>query len=365
MTSNWIKITTGIKTLLLAVGLTCLTQSLAAQSPDRSITLSGTQITVAELFREIERQTGNVVVVRANTVDDSQTLNLPSREGTLNEILGGLLADTGKEWHISEGYIIIGEQPQAPKAQVQPAPQPQAERPIIIAKDELKQLVPAEGRMADTIIYRTIEAGPFRFGVGDQTFRTPGRLTPNGEVVAPFTTAERWQRSKLVLKTNLLYGLGTLTPNLRGELGLGNRTTLELGVAYNGWNLEGSIENNRKLVHGIAMAEFRYWLCERFEGHYFGLHGFGGFYNVSGHDIPLLFEKEFRYEGQAYGAGISYGYMLPLSPRWGVEFNVGVGAAILQYDKYGCEKCDDLEGTYKKTYFGPTRAAINLVFIIR
>jgi hypothetical protein len=57
--------------------------------------------------------------------------------------------------------------------------------------------------------------------------------------------------------------------------------------------------------------------------------------------------------------------MLPLSPRWGIEFNVGVGVAQLRYDKYGCDKCDQLEGTFNKTYFGLTRAGINLVFIIK
>jgi hypothetical protein len=138
-----------------------------------------------------------------------------------------------------------------------------------------------------------------------------------------------------------------------------------LGASYNGWNLKGSPEDNRKLVHGVVLGEFRYWLCERFNGHYFGLHAFGGFYNVSGKDVPLLFEKEYRYEGTHYGAGISYGYMLPLSPRWGVEFNVGIGVAQMNYDKYGCGKCDNLEGEYRKTYFGPTRAGVNFVFIIR
>jgi hypothetical protein len=178
-------------------------------------------------------------------------------------------------------------------------------------------------------------------------------------------TAKRWQRSKFALKTNLLYGLATLTPNLRAELGLGRRTTLEAGLSYNWRNLKGSAENNKKIVHGIAMAEFRYWLCERFDGHFFGVHALGGFYNVGGRKVPLLFEKQFRYEGTAYGAGVSYGYMLSLAPRWGLEFNVGLGVAYLKYDKYGCDKCDQLEGQFDKVYLGPTRAGINLVFIIK
>ena len=34
------------------------------------------------------------------------------------------------------------------------------------------------------------------------------------------------------------------------------------------------------------------------------------------------------------GAGISYGYKLPLSKHWGAEFNLGVGYANMKYNTY-------------------------------
>ena len=40
-------------------------------------------------------------------------------------------------------------------------------------------------------------------------------------------------------------------------------------------------------------------------------------------DIPLLFEKEYRYEGIAVGGGLTYGYFMPFSKRWGAEFTDG------------------------------------------
>ena len=170
---------------------------------------------------------------------------------------------------------------------------------------------------------------------------------------------------KIGLKTNVLYGAGTLSPNVALEMGLGNRSSLHIGGSYHPWNLEGTYENNKKLVHWQGNIEYRKWLCERFNGHFLGAHVLGAKYNVGGYEIPLLFEKAFRYEGWAAGAGLSWGYHWIWSPRWGLEFNLGLGYAYMEYDKYSCEKCAEIEGRYSKHYFGPTRAGISLIFMIK
>ena len=73
----------------------------------------------------------------------------------------------------------------------------------------------------------------------------------------------------IAVKTNLLYWSST-TPNLSLEFGLGKRTTLDLTGAYNPWTLNK--DKNKKIKHWMVMPEFRYWLCERYNGHFFGLH---------------------------------------------------------------------------------------------
>ena len=175
---------------------------------------------------------------------------------------------------------------------------------------------------------------------------------------------------KVAVKTNLLYGAGTLTPNLGVEFGLGKRTTLDLSGGYNPWNLEGTETDNKKWVHYLVQPEFRYWTCERFNGHFFGVHGIFSQFNVGGIKVPSLldnplFDKNFRHEGTAYGGGISYGYHWIWSKHWSMEFTLGVGAAHLTYDKYGCETCGDAVGKESKTYIGPTKAGITLVFLIK
>ena len=79
----------------------------------------------------------------------------------------------------------------------------------------------------------------------------------------------------IAIKTNLLYGGYTYTPNLSLEIGLGKRSTLDLGGGYNPWNLDGTAENNKKLVHWLGEIEYRYWLCQRFSGHFLGVHVLG------------------------------------------------------------------------------------------
>jgi len=174
---------------------------------------------------------------------------------------------------------------------------------------------------------------------------------------------------KVAVKTNLLYGAGTLTPNLGVEFGLGQRTTLDISGGYNPWNLEGTATDNKKWVHYLVQPEFRYWLCERFNGHFFGVHGLFGEYNVGGIEIPFfgdpLFDKNSRYEGIAYGGGLSYGYHWMWGKRWGMEFTLGIGAVYTSFDKYDCTMCSVQTGTGDKFYFGPTKAGISLVYLIK
>ncbi|MDH6303636.1 hypothetical protein M2459_000430 [Parabacteroides sp. PF5-5] len=165
------------------------------------------------------------------------------------------------------------------------------------------------------------------------------------------------------LTTNVLYGLGGLTPNLGLEFGLSQNVSMETSLAYNPWILKES--ENKKLKHWIAKTELKYWLCERFYGHYFGIHPFGGEFNISGYTIPLLFEKEYRYEGYALGAGISYGYHWILNHRWSLAASLGVGYAYLNYSQFDCPKCSPLLEKASKHYLGPTEAGISLIYIIK
>lgn len=173
---------------------------------------------------------------------------------------------------------------------------------------------------------------------------------------------------KVAIKTNLLYGGLTLTPNLGAEFGIGPKVTLDISGGYNPWNREGSLTDNKKLVHWLVEPELRYWLCNKFNGHFFGVHLLYSQYNISEHNLPWLLGKhsgQYRFEGDAAGGGISYGYQFALSSRWSLEATIGVGYARLWYDKYNCHKCSEKLGTGHRNYFGPTRAGISIIYIIK
>lgn len=176
------------------------------------------------------------------------------------------------------------------------------------------------------------------------------------------------QGQKAAVKTNLLYGAYTYTPNLSLEVALGGRSTLELGGGYNWFNLKGSSQDNKKQVHWLGEIEYRYWFCSKFGGHFMGVHALGTQYNISGHKLPLLFGKDsdlHRYEGWGAGAGISYGYSFYLGKHWSLEAEIGAGYARLHYDKFDCVNCGRKQATENRNYFGPTKVGISLIYIIK
>ena len=165
------------------------------------------------------------------------------------------------------------------------------------------------------------------------------------------------------IKTNLVHW-ATTTPNLGIEFAFSRKLTMEIGYGYNPF----VFKDNKKVQHWIVQPELRYWTCESFNGHFFGIHGLIGEYNIGGVDVPigkLKNLKDYRYQGYAYGGGISYGYQWVLSKRWNLEANLGAGYVYLDYDKYPCVKCGTLIGENTKNYFGVTKAAVSLIYLIK
>lgn len=104
----------------------------------------------------------------------------------------------------------------------------------------------------------------------------------------------------------------------------------------------------------------------RFNGHFLGFHLHGGIYQVAGIDMPFgLWDglNDSRFKGHFYGAGISYGYQWILGKHWNLEANIGVGYARAKYEQYPCIECPQKTGEGHKNYFGPTKAALSLIYL--
>jgi hypothetical protein len=168
----------------------------------------------------------------------------------------------------------------------------------------------------------------------------------------------------LAVKNNLI-GDGFLSPNLALELKLGSRVTLELNAHYNPFYSKQSTDRNK---YWLLQPELRLWRCEPFSGSFWGVHLLAGEYNIGGKSLPLgLYRgtKNARYEGSLFGAGLSYGYQWILSPRWGLEAEVGGGYVQSSYDRYRCLHCGERTGDGRKHYLGPTKAALSVVYLLK
>jgi hypothetical protein len=116
----------------------------------------------------------------------------------------------------------------------------------------------------------------------------------------------------------------------------------------------------------MVQPEVRYWLCDKFNGHFFGVHAMVGNYHTTGVDLPFsVFDDtdKYRYKGNFYGGGISYGYQFILGRHWNLEATLGFGYAYVDYKKYECKECGDMVEKSNKSYFGPTKAALSLVYL--
>ncbi len=145
------------------------------------------------------------------------------------------------------------------------------------------------------------------------------------------TTPPHWN-----IKTNILYDL-TGTINLGAEFRTGPKTSLDIPVSYNPW----TFSENRKWKHILVQPEFRRWLTESFDGHFFGGHAHWAYYNVGNmpHGPFSEYMRDHRFEGWLAGVGVSYGYRWNFSRSLALEATVGLGYAYMDYDKFECQNC--------------------------
>lgn len=169
----------------------------------------------------------------------------------------------------------------------------------------------------------------------------------------------------LAIKSNLLYD-AIAVANLGIELPLAPKWTLDISGNLNAWAI-----NDHRWKHWLVQPEARYWLCERFQGHFFGAHAIGGQYNVGNlHNSIHFLGTDFsdlthnRYQGWMAGAGIAYGYSWIIGNRWNIEAEIGIGWIYTRSDVYPCANCGEkIDNNHVHNYVGPTKAADNLIYL--
>lgn len=179
--------------------------------------------------------------------------------------------------------------------------------------------------------------------------------------------------AQVAIKTNVLYD-ATTTPNLGVEVGVGGKSTVNLVCGLNPWKFNSSSHGDRYAKHWILMPEYRWWPCSRFNGHFFGVHAFGGQMNVANVSLPIpggFFKginltsaaKTGRYQGEFAGVGLTYGYQWPLSRHWNLEAEIGAGYGHVWYDRFPCGECGAKMSSGHTNYAGITKLGLSIMYI--
>lgn len=182
-------------------------------------------------------------------------------------------------------------------------------------------------------------------------------------------TAQAQNFKPVAVKTNLIYD-ATTTPNIGLEFPTFKKQTAQIFYGLNAW----TFSDGKKAKHWMLMPEYRWWLCSRMNGHFLGLHAFGGEFLAANVNLPVpgvFFAgdnlrtelRDHRYEGQFLGAGFTYGYQWILSRHWNLEAEAGIGYGHVWYDKYPCSECGYLQKSGGTNYVGLTKLGLSLMYV--
>lgn len=163
-------------------------------------------------------------------------------------------------------------------------------------------------------------------------------------------------KSELRLGTNLLYDVATVA-NLYFEAEFAPHMAANLSATFSPWDIKRPDIKIRTL---IFQPEFRWYFADNFKGHYVGIEGHFGWYNVA-------LGGKTRYQDRdgntpLWGAGLSYGYVLPFNEHWGMDFGISAGYARLVYDCFYNVENGAKFTTSTRNWWGPTKVGISIYY---
>lgn len=179
----------------------------------------------------------------------------------------------------------------------------------------------------------------------------------NNDTITAVPVRNTGRRYLLGVGTNLVYD-ALLIPNISVEVPLSAHWSAGAGWMY-GWT-----ERHAKLpVHAYGgELHVRYWLRQHerpLAGHHFGVYSRMLRYNIRHSGRGYLSDR------WSYGAGIEYGYSLPLGRRFRLDMAVGAGyltGVCREYVRQ--DECDVWQATKRRHWFGPTKAEISIIWLI-
>lgn len=174
-------------------------------------------------------------------------------------------------------------------------------------------------------------------------------------------------RPKVGLRTNMLYDL-LAVPNVGAEVMLSPNLSLKADLMYAWWSNRS--RNRFWRVHGVdAGVQWRFGAkrADLFSGHHAGAYllGLGYDFEFGGKGEMAGKPGQNMWLRMQWGAGVEYGYTLPVSRRISLDFVIGVGYLGGDYHTYRpADGCYVWEATHRRNYWGPTKAEVSLVWLL-
>ena len=232
------------------------------------------------------------------------------------------------------------------------------------SKSEVSVVVEPEQNLADDANVAVEEAvladqslGGEPLVIEDITISPP---LENGEILT--NVSRDGSAFCVALKTNTLYLLAAV-PNLGIELALGGGWSLAANWQYAWWHSDAVCWYHR--IYG-GDASLRKWFGRRaaqtpLAGHHVGIYG-----QMLSYDFVFGKERIGQLADRwSYGAGVEYGYSVPVGKACRFDFTLGVGYLTGEYKRYKLQdECYVWQQTLKRKYIGPTKAEIAFVWTI-
>lgn len=217
--------------------------------------------------------------------------------------------------------------------------------PVVMEKET--EPVREEQEIKEEIQQVEQQVTPVQQEVKSEPEQTDKPMQTDESVSAPQTSSRY-----VAVKTNLTAWAGTIM-NLAADVQVSEHFSVELPVLWCPWH----VSSKHAVKTFTIQPEGRYWLARPGKGHFFGVHAHIGWFNVK-------WNRD-RYQDTSrplLGAGISYGYLLPLGEHWAGEFTLGAGYANLKYNTYYNIGNGARIDTRTKNYWGITRVGISVVY---
>lgn len=189
--------------------------------------------------------------------------------------------------------------------------------------------------------------------------KEPEQLPETPKIPVPSAAYEPWP---IAIKSNLLYDLATAL-NVEVEIPIGLRWSIMVEDVFPWWH-----NGNKWAFQMWEMGvEGRYWFKRTtarkvLSGHFIGAYAMSAKYDFQ-------WKREIDYQGEYWSTGITYGYSMPISKLFNLEFSASFGYLSTDYRHYqpSADNSVLVKDPYehgKMNYIGPTKLKVSLVLPI-